>query len=89
MVLESGRTILNRFFPDDFSRHGIRNLWKACPNQMLWEAIQGTDAEILSPPGGLAAAEAMPLCIPFPGASPIALPGCRPCIRPCGDFGTD
>lgn len=70
MVLESGRTILNRFFPDDFSRHGIRNLWKACPNQMLWEAIQGTDAEILSPQEVLQQLRQCPSVFLFPEPLP-------------------
>lgn len=70
MISESGRTILNRFFADDFSRHGIQNLWKACPNQMLWEAIPGTDAEVLSPQEVLQQLRQCPSVLLFPEPLP-------------------
>ena len=70
MIGESARTILNRFFADDFSRHGIQNLWNTCPNQMLWEAIPGADAEVLSPPEVLQQLRQCPSVLLFPEPLP-------------------
>ena len=44
--LTSGRQILSHFFPHISSQRDIQNLWNCCPNQMLWEAISASDANV-------------------------------------------
>lgn len=78
MILESGRTILNRFFSKDRSKHGIQDLWKACPNQMLWEAIQGADAAVLSPQEVLQQLKQCPSVLLFPEPLPSLYLGADP-----------
>lgn len=40
--------LICRFFSDDTDPRNVKELWRSCPNQMIWEALRGEDAVILS-----------------------------------------
>ncbi len=73
-----GRWIISLFFPHVNSQCDIQDLWKFCPNQMLWEAIRGSDAKVLSQHDVLQQLRQAPSVLIFPEPLPSLYLGVDP-----------
>ncbi|MEI3071177.1 MAG: hypothetical protein V8T47_01525 [Oscillospiraceae bacterium] len=68
--LTSGRQILSHFFPRISSQRDIQNLWNCCPNQMLWEAISASDANLITQRDMMQLLQKTPFVYAFPEPLP-------------------
>jgi hypothetical protein len=76
--LTSGRQILSHFFPHISSQRDIQNLWNCCPNQMLWEAISASDANLITQRDMMQLLQKTPFVYAFPEPLPALYLGAEP-----------
>lgn len=74
----SGKQMILSFFSHLDLQCDIQSLWSICPNQMLWEAIQSSEAQVLSQRGVLQQLQQTSSVLVFPEPLPALYIGAEP-----------